>query len=143
MSLPSLSEIQTSVPLRRLCPCMLRGAICRSNRFLPYRGAQTAVHPSLEKNEQSECVNCSQCARICPTGALTVKSEVEAVWKAFHDPKKWSLRGSTRVRVANGEMFGLEPAQPRQDRLLQLSGPMGFDRASTRHSPRSDRNRGK
>ena len=30
-----------------------------------------------------ECVDCGQCAAVCPTGALTPRSEVEDVWAAL------------------------------------------------------------
>ena len=29
---------------------------------------------------ETECVNCGQCAAICPTGALTVRSQIDEAW---------------------------------------------------------------
>jgi NADH-quinone oxidoreductase subunit G len=77
-----------------------------------------------------ECVNCGQCARICPTGALTVKSEVEDVWKAIHDPKKVVIAEvAPAVRVAIGEMFGLEPGTTATGQVASALRAMGIDRA--------------
>ncbi len=39
---------------------------------------------------QVDCVNCGQCAAVCPTGALTIKSDIENVWvKLLTLIKKW------------------------------------------------------
>ncbi len=44
------------------------------------RGADTCVSPAFgRKLGEVECVNCGQCVAVCPTGALTGKSETEAV----------------------------------------------------------------
>ena len=48
-----------------------------------------AVTPAFGKQlGEVECVNCGQCASVCPTGALTVKSEVDAVWELIADKSK-------------------------------------------------------
>lgn len=95
-----------------------------------YRGAQTMVAPSFGKNlDQVECVNCGQCARICPTGALMPRSEVEEVWKALHHPKKIVVaQVAPAVRVALGEMFGLEPGVTTTGQIGAALKAMGFDR---------------
>ena len=59
-----------------------------------------------------ECVNCGQCASVCPTGALTPKPEIDEVWKALNDPKKKVVAQiAPAVRVGLGEAFGLEPGE--------------------------------
>lgn len=95
-----------------------------------YRGAKTIVIPSFGKDlDKVECVNCGQCARICPTGALTPKSEVDHVWKALHDQKKVVVAQiAPAVRVAIGEIFGLEPGVISTGQIVAALKAMGFDR---------------
>ena len=41
-----------------------------------YRGAKARVTPAYNRGlGEVDCVNCGQCATVCPTGALTVRSE--------------------------------------------------------------------
>ena len=76
-----------------------------------------------------ECVNCGQCARICPTGALTPKSEVDEVWKALHNPDKVVVaQVAPAVRVAIGEMFGMEPGVTTTGQIAAALKAIGFDR---------------
>lgn len=95
-----------------------------------YRGAQTMVIPSFGKDlNEVECVNCGQCARVCPTGALTPKPEVDQVWKALHDPKKVVVAQiAPAVRVALGEVFGLEPGVTMSGQIVAALRALGFDK---------------
>ena len=95
-----------------------------------YKGTRTMVVPSFGKDlDKVECVNCGQCARICPTGALTPRSEVEEVWNSLHDPKKMVIaQVAPAVRVAIGEMFGMEPGVTMTGQLSAALHIMGFDK---------------
>ena len=95
-----------------------------------YRGAQTVVIPSFGKDlDKVECVNCGQCARICPTGALTLKSEVDGVWEALHSGTKTVVAQiAPAVRVALGEIFGMEPGVTTTGQIVAALRAMGFDR---------------
>ena len=75
-----------------------------------YRGHKAAVLPPFNHGMgEGECINCGQCTAVCPTGALVPVSEVDAVWKAIHDPQKTVVvQLAPAVRVAIGEHFGLE-----------------------------------
>ncbi|GHT40468.1 hypothetical protein AGMMS49921_01900 [Endomicrobiia bacterium] len=57
--------------------------------------------------ESSECVYCGQCARVCPTGAIVLKSEINYIWKALGNVnKKIVIAIAPAVRASIGEVFG-------------------------------------
>jgi NADH-quinone oxidoreductase subunit G len=95
-----------------------------------HRGAAISVQPAFGKTlGQVECVLCGQCARVCPTGALTPKSDIEAVWQALEDKdKKVIAQIAPAVRVAIGEMFGLAPGTVSTGQLTAALKAIGFDK---------------
>ncbi|MBX7257251.1 MAG: [FeFe] hydrogenase, group A [Candidatus Hydrogenedentes bacterium] len=95
-----------------------------------HRGALAAVAPAFNKDLNAvECVYCGQCARVCPTGALTPKSEVDAVWKSLHDTKKKVVAQiAPAVRVAIGEAFGMPAGTVATGQIVTALRRMGFDK---------------
>jgi NADH-quinone oxidoreductase subunit G len=93
-----------------------------------FRGHDAAVLPAFGMGlGQGECVNCGQCAAVCPTGALTPRSEVEAVWQALHDPAKTVVvQVAPAVRVALGEVFGLPPGTLASGQMVTALRRLGF-----------------
>jgi NADH-quinone oxidoreductase subunit G len=93
-----------------------------------FRGVRTAVMPAYGKDLSAvDCVNCGQCARVCPTGAITPRSEVEAVWKDLDGRRKTVVAQiAPAVRVALGEMFGLEPGVTASGQMVGALRAMGF-----------------
>ncbi|HMM61050.1 MAG TPA: 4Fe-4S dicluster domain-containing protein, partial [Candidatus Rifleibacterium sp.] len=54
-----------------------------------HRGKHTVVTPAFNKDlAKVECVNCGQCAAVCPVGAITVKQDVDKVFAALDNPEK-------------------------------------------------------
>jgi len=95
-----------------------------------YRGHDTAVLPAFGKDlGEGECINCGQCAAVCPTGALTPKSEIDEVWKALSDPTKTVIAQiAPAVRVAIGELFGMPPGESTRGQMVAALKRLGFDR---------------
>ncbi|MEN6301498.1 MAG: NADH-dependent [FeFe] hydrogenase, group A6 [Armatimonadia bacterium] len=95
-----------------------------------HRGADVQVAPAFDKDlAQVECVNCGQCASVCPTGAITPKSDVEKVWQVLHNPdKKVVAQIAPAVRVALGEAFGLEPGVVTTGQIVAALKAIGFDK---------------
>jgi NADH-quinone oxidoreductase subunit G len=95
-----------------------------------HRGSRIQVLPPFGHGlAHVECVDCGQCAAVCPTGALTPKSHVDRVWKALHDPTvKVVAQVAPAVRVGIGEAFGLEPGQSHIGQVVRALRAMGFDR---------------
>ena len=94
-----------------------------------YRGHDAAVIPAFGRDLAStECVNCGQCAAVCPTGALAPASQIDQVWKAINDPQKVVVAQiAPAVRVAIGEQFGLEYGLNTTGQLVAAMKRMGFD----------------
>lgn len=93
------------------------------------RGSKTQVQPMAGKNiGEVDCVYCGQCAAVCPTGALTIKSDIENVWKEITNPqKKVVAQIAPSVRVALGEMFGLKPGENSIKLIAAALKAIGFD----------------
>jgi len=94
-----------------------------------HRGHEVSVQPAFGKAlGDVECVNCGQCASVCPTGALTVKSEVDEVWNLLADPKKKVVvQIAPAVRVGLGECFGLKPGEITTGQIAAALKQLGFD----------------
>ncbi len=94
-----------------------------------HRGHDVSVTPAFGKQlGEVECVNCGQCANVCPTGALTPKSEVDQVWAMLADPKKTVVAQiAPAVRVGLGECFGLKPGEITTGRIVSALKQLGFD----------------
>jgi NADH-quinone oxidoreductase subunit G len=94
-----------------------------------FRGHEAAVLPAFGKNlGDVECVNCGQCANVCPTGALTPKPEIDEVWKALNDPKKKVVAQiAPAVRAGLGECFGYEPGVLTLGQIVASLKRLGFD----------------
>lgn len=94
-----------------------------------YRGAMACVAPAFNSDlSQVECVNCGLCAAVCPTGALTPKSDTDAVWRALEAPDKVVVAQiAPAVRVALGEEFGGKPGGIEIGRIAAAVRTLGFD----------------
>ena len=92
------------------------------------RGSETTVTPAFGKGLGSvECVNCGQCAAVCPTGSITPKSEVAAVWAAIGQKgKKVVAQIAPAVRVAIGEQFGMKAGDVSTGQIAAALKLLGF-----------------
>ena len=101
------------------------------------RGSGVQVSPAFGKSlSEVECVYCGQCATCCPTGALTVKSEADKVWKKIYDPDKVVVAQiAPAVRTAVGEAFGVTDPELAMGKTVAALRRMGFDRV---YPPESD-----
>lgn len=84
------------------------------------RGFQMVVGPAfLHPLEDTQCVFCGQCVKVCPTGALMGKSYIEDVWNEINDPDRIVVvQTAPAVRASIGEEFGLEPGHSVTGKLV-------------------------
>ena len=94
-----------------------------------FRGSNMRVMPAFNKPmSETDCVGCGQCRVVCPTGAITIKSNVHAVWDVLHDKtKRVIVQIAPAVRVAIGDRFGLPKGENALGRLVAALRRMGFD----------------
>ncbi|MDR2405937.1 MAG: [FeFe] hydrogenase, group A [Deltaproteobacteria bacterium] len=77
----------------------------------------------------SPCVSCGQCSAVCPTGAISVKNSIEAVWTDLLDKNtNVSVQIAPAVRVAIGKQMGFEDGQNSLGLIVAALKRMGFHR---------------
>ncbi len=94
-----------------------------------WRGSRIEVSTAFGKPlAETNCVGCGQCRVVCPTGALTIRKDIEPLWKALQDPKKRVVAQiAPAVRVALGEEFGMKPGEPVMGKTVAALRRLGFD----------------
>ncbi len=93
-----------------------------------YRGSKAKVVPAFGGDlGKVECVNCGQCAAVCPTGAIVPKQDGNKVLDALYDKSKTVVvQVAPAVRVALGEYFGAKPGENVAGKLVAALKLMGF-----------------
>lgn len=103
------------------------GALAEIGRGFMTHVGSTFSRPMFD----TTCTFCGQCLAVCPTGALTEKSNVSEVWKILHRKNHEDLvivQVAPAVRVALGEEFGLEPGTEVTGQMVTALRNLGFDR---------------
>lgn len=92
------------------------------------RGFATHVASPFDmKLKNTMCVGCGQCITVCPTGALTEKSEVDRMWAALNDPSKHVVVGTApAVRAALAEEFDVPVGTNCQGKINTALKYLGF-----------------
>ena len=94
-----------------------------------FRGSEAMVMPAFDKEiAATDCVNCGQCQIFCPTGAISIRHNREAVWKALADPDvRVVAQVAPAVRVAVGSAFGLPKGKSVMGKIVNVLHRIGFD----------------
>ncbi len=102
--------------------CKLCTKICRD--FIGVYGTF-----DLEKtNDIAVCINCGQCANVCPVDSITEKYEYQEVEKHIEDTDKIVIFSTApAVRVALGEAFGMEDGEFVEGKMVSLLKELGAD----------------
>lgn len=93
------------------------------------RGFDAFVGPAFNlPMVETSCTFCGQCVAVCPTAALTEVNNTHKVWAALNNPKKHVVvQVAPAIRVAIGELFGMEPGTITTGQLATAMRRMGFD----------------
>ena len=93
------------------------------------RGFATVIGPAFSANlDGVTCVQCGQCAAVCPVGAISERSQIDEVWKALENPNLCVVvQTAPAIRAALGEEFGYEPGTRVTGKMVTALRQMGFD----------------
>jgi len=94
------------------------------------RGSKAKVCPAFDRPlAETDCVGCGQCRVVCPTGALSVKTNVTDVWDAIANPDiRVVAQIAPAVRIAVGDKFGMPKGTNVMGKLVAALRMMGFDK---------------
>ncbi len=93
------------------------------------RGFGAVVGPAFHLDmSETSCTFCGQCVAVCPTAALTENNETQRLWRRLNNPKKHVIvQVAPAVRVAIGEVFGMDPGTISTGKLVSALRRLGFD----------------
>ena len=132
-------EIDESSPsiIRDPNKCILCGNCVRACEELQgigalgfaFRGTEAMVMPAFNKKiTETQCVNCGQCRVYCPTGAISIHTNTDKVFKALADPDiRVVAQIAPAVRVAVGDHYGLQKGRSVMGKIVNALHRMGFD----------------
>lgn len=94
-----------------------------------FRGTDAMVMPAFDKPiATTDCVGCGQCRVFCPTGAISIHSNMDPVWDELADPNTRVIaQVAPAVRVAVGDAFGLTKGRSVMGKIANVLHRMGFD----------------
>lgn len=109
--------------------CIERCKSAHGNGVLSFqqRGFKTIVAPAGGISlAESPCLMCGQCVSVCPTGALTTKSEIDKVYDAMASGKHVVVQTAPAVRATLGEEFGYPIGTPVTGKMVAALKRLGF-----------------
>ena len=128
-STPALVRDTSKCILCRRCVTMCNEVQGVGALFPQNRGFEAVVGPAFCADlEAVVCVQCGQCAAVCPVGAISEKDQIDEVWAALEDPAKHVIvQTAPAIRAALGECFGYPPGTLVTAKMVSALRRLGFD----------------
>ncbi len=94
------------------------------------RGSRSKVTTYMDRGlGNSVCINCGQCALVCPTAAIVERSAVEDIWREILDPEKVVVvETAPAIRVGIGEAMGMPYGSLVTGQMVAGLRKLGFDK---------------
>lgn len=95
-----------------------------------HRGSKVRVTPAFDLPlAETNCVNCGQCAAVCPTGAIVINNQTDKLWHLLgnKENKRIVAQIAPAVRVAIGEEFGIVEGKNCLGKMVAALKKLGFD----------------
>ena len=87
------------------------------------RGSNMEVMPA-----ETNCVNCGQCSAVCPTAAITIRSNLPELWEMLNDDNIIvQAQIAPAVRVALGDDFNFPYGTNVMGKIVAALRKLGFD----------------
>lgn len=92
-------------------------------------GYRTSVDVSWNRTiEQTDCSLCGQCITHCPVGALTVRNDIDKVYRAMEDPSIVTVvQVAPAVRTAWAERLNIDEKDASTNLMVAALKKIGFD----------------
>ncbi|HOW88485.1 MAG TPA: NADH-dependent [FeFe] hydrogenase, group A6 [Candidatus Omnitrophota bacterium] len=97
--------------------------------FPQNRGYKTVIGPAFAMDlDHVACVQCGQCAAICPVGAIQEKNDIDKVWEVIENGTKHVVvQTAPAIRAALGECFGYSPGTLVTGKMVTALRRLGFN----------------
>ena len=91
------------------------------------RGFHTVIVPPYGKElTDTTCVNCGQCAQVCPVGAISIKDDTRQVYDNMEAGKTMVIQMAPSVRITLAESLGAKPGTVTTGKIVHALKKIGF-----------------
>ncbi len=128
-STPALDRDSSKCIMCRRCITVCNEVQATRALWAQDRGFQSVAAPAFGKSlAEVACVQCGQCAAVCPTAAITEKDHITPVWAALADPTKHVIvQTAPAIRAGLGECFGLPGGTLVTGKMVAALHRIGFN----------------